>query len=71
MLKDTPLKSKDSITKNLLVLNICSWHQLVEHVKNLPYSRNSNRSDLKFDIKQDSTSLNLCTILLIELSINL
>ncbi|MCA0153322.1 hypothetical protein [Winogradskyella vincentii] len=53
MLKDIPLKSKDSITKNLLVLKICTWHQLIEHVKNLPYGRNSNRSDFNLVITEN------------------
>lgn len=40
------LKSTDSLTKLAKSYNLITWNQLTGFVKNLPYGRNSNRSNL-------------------------
>lgn len=43
---DYKLTSNDTLTKLAKSIDIQSWHELIEFVKNLPYGRTSNRTDL-------------------------
>ncbi|MGB1018788.1 MAG: hypothetical protein ACPGVH_06945, partial [Chitinophagales bacterium] len=43
---DYILTSEDEITKLVKSNGICSWDELTEYIRNLPYGRNENRTDL-------------------------
>ena len=45
MKKDYPLKALDPLTKLAKSKGAYTWNCLVDYIKNLPYGRNSNRTD--------------------------
>jgi len=53
---DIKLISKDDLTTFVKMEGIESWEQLIEIVKNLPFGRNSNRTDFKLVIKEQKGS---------------
>ncbi|WP_411894420.1 hypothetical protein [Winogradskyella sp. A2] len=53
MLNNIKLTSKDSLSRYLHSVNIYTWDDLITHVKNLPYGRNSNRYDFDLVIKEN------------------
>jgi hypothetical protein len=50
------LTSKEELTKQLLELGISNWNDVLLHVKNIPYGRNSNREDLSLVLKENKGS---------------
>lgn len=50
------LISKEELTKQLLELGISNWNDVLLHVKNIPYGRNSNREDLSLVLKENKGS---------------
>lgn len=50
------LNSKEELTKQLLELGILNWNDVLLHVKNIPYGRNSNREDLSLVLKENKGS---------------
>ena len=51
-MKDHLLTSKDSFTELIRASEIDTWLDLVSHIQNLPYGRNSNREDLLLVFKE-------------------
>jgi hypothetical protein len=49
----TDLTSKEELTQQLLELGISNWDDVLLHVKNIPYGRNSNREDLSLVLKEN------------------
>ena len=45
MKKDYPLKALDPLTKLAKSKGAYTWNCLLDYIKNLPYGRNSNRTD--------------------------
>ena len=45
MIFDYKLSSNDDLTLSIKKYNIENWLQLADHIKSLPYGRNSNRKD--------------------------
>lgn len=52
-LKNLILSSTDDLTSLLLKKNISRWNDLLEFVKNIPYGRNSNRTDFSLVITEN------------------
>lgn len=52
----TDLTSKEELTQQLLELGILNWNDVLLHVKNIPYGRNSNREDLSLVLKENKGS---------------
>ena len=50
---DYELSSNDELTQLASDLGLFSWNQLTEFIKNLPYGRNANRSDLSLVISEN------------------
>jgi hypothetical protein len=50
------LTSKEELTQLLLELGISNWNDVLLHVKNIPYGRNSNREDLSLVLKENKGS---------------
>ena len=48
----TKLKSNDSLTRLAKSYNLNTWNQLTNHIKDLPYGRNTNRSDFELVLKE-------------------
>lgn len=46
------LLSKDPLTKLINHIGICTWEDLLDYVKALPYGRNSNRTDFQLVITE-------------------
>ncbi|WP_296381283.1 hypothetical protein [Winogradskyella sp.] len=51
MRENFELVSSDELTKILKKSNISSWNELTDFIKNLPYGRNDNRTDLSLVLK--------------------
>jgi hypothetical protein len=50
------LTSKEELTKQLLELGILNWNDVLTHVRDIPYGRNSNREDLSLVLKENKGS---------------
>jgi hypothetical protein len=50
------LTSKEELTQQLIRLGISNWNDVLLHVKNIPYGRNSNREDLSLVLKENKGS---------------
>jgi hypothetical protein len=50
------LTSNEELTQQLLKLGILNWNDVLLHVKNIPYGRNSNREDLSLVLKENKGS---------------
>lgn len=46
-MSNTALKSDDVLTQQIIAKGIITWEQLIEYTKQLPYGRNTNRTDLR------------------------
>jgi hypothetical protein len=49
----TKLTSKEELTQELLELGISNWNDILIHLRNIPYGRNSNRSDFSLVITEN------------------
>lgn len=56
MIQHTALKATDKLTNLIKSVGIEDWQTLVEFVKNLPYGRNQNRTDLSLVISEKKGS---------------
>lgn len=56
MRTDYKLTSKDDLTAIIKNSGITTWHELIRFVKELPYGRNSNRTDLSLVIREKKGS---------------
>ncbi|WP_299223343.1 hypothetical protein [uncultured Aquimarina sp.] len=50
---DFTISSKDHLSKIITEKGITSWSELVNYVKNIPYGRNSNRTDASLVITEN------------------
>ncbi|WP_431157863.1 hypothetical protein [Winogradskyella poriferorum] len=66
--KDYKLTSIDRSTNLAKSLGLETWNMVLEHVKNLPYGRNSNREDFSLVLKEQKGSCSSKHAILKELA---
>lgn len=67
---DYPLDASDALTTYARKIGLKTWPALINHVCNLPYGRNSNRSDFSLVLKESKGTCSSKHAMLKQIAVN-